>query len=83
MFRAPSTQSLMCFEASARMRSFTAAARELNLTQGAVSRQIQTLEERLGVPLFAGRRDAMALTDAGANTWLKLHRCCGNWSVPP
>jgi len=65
MFRAPSTQSLMCFEASARLRSFTAAGRELNLTQGAVSRQIQTLEERLGVPLFAGRRDAMALTDAG------------------
>lgn len=65
MFRPPSTQSLACFEASARLRSFTAAARELNLTQGAVSRQIQTLEERLGVPLFSGRRDAMALTDAG------------------
>lgn len=65
MFHAPSTQSLLCFEASARLRSFTAAANELHLTQGAVSRQIQTLEERLGVPLFAGRRDAMALTDAG------------------
>jgi DNA-binding transcriptional LysR family regulator len=65
MFHAPSTQSLLCFEASARLRSFTAAARELHLTQGAISRQIQTLEERLGVPLFVGRRDAMALTDAG------------------
>lgn len=65
MFHAPSTQSLLCFEASARLRSFTAAAKELHLTQGAVSRQIQTLEARLGVPLFVGRRDAMALTDAG------------------
>jgi DNA-binding transcriptional LysR family regulator len=65
MFHAPSTQSLLCFEASARLRSFTAAARELHLTQGAVSRQIQMLEERLGVALFVRRRDAMALTDAG------------------
>ncbi|WP_375509270.1 LysR family transcriptional regulator, partial [uncultured Caballeronia sp.] len=46
MFHAPSTQSLLCFEASARLRSFTAAAKELHLTQGAISRQIQTLEER-------------------------------------
>lgn len=65
MFHAPSTQSLLCFEASARLRSFTAAARELHLTQGAVSRQIQMLEERLGVALFVRRRDAMTLTDAG------------------
>ncbi|WP_414441153.1 LysR substrate-binding domain-containing protein [Burkholderia sp. 22PA0106] len=65
MFHAPSMQSLLCFEASARLRSFTAAARELHLTQGAVSRQIQMLEERLGVALFIRRRDAMTLTDAG------------------
>ena len=65
MFHAPSTQSLLCFEASARLRSFTAAARELHLTQGAVGRQIQMLEERLGVALFVRRRDAMTLTDAG------------------
>ena len=65
MFHAPSTQSLLCFEASARLRSFTAAAYELHLTQGAVSRQIQTLEEHLGVALFVRRRDAMTLTDAG------------------
>lgn len=65
MFHAPSTQSLLCFEASARLRSFTAAARELHLTQGAVSRQIQILEDRLGVALFIRRRDAMTLTDAG------------------
>ena len=63
--RAPSTTSLLCLEASARLRSFTAAAQELRLTQGAVSRQSQTLEDRLGVKLFTRRRDALALTDAG------------------
>jgi len=64
--RAPSTMSLLCLEASARLGSFTAAAIELHLTQGAVSRQVQTLEERLGVELFVRRRKALALTDAGA-----------------
>ncbi|CAN7365328.1 LysR substrate-binding domain-containing protein [Acidovorax sp. LjRoot129] len=63
--RAPSTMSLLCLESSARLGSFTAAALELHLTQGAVSRQVQTLEERLGVALFIRRRNALALTDAG------------------
>ncbi|BDB27473.1 LysR family transcriptional regulator [Cupriavidus sp. P-10] len=63
--RAPSTMSLLCLEASARLHSFTAAAKELQLTQGAVSRQIQTLEDRLGVRLFTRTREALVLTDAG------------------
>ncbi|MES2183685.1 MAG: LysR substrate-binding domain-containing protein [Pseudomonadota bacterium] len=57
--------SLLCLEASARLRSFTGAAQELHLTQGAVSRQIQALETRLDVKLFYRRREALALTDAG------------------
>ncbi|QHJ01020.1 LysR family transcriptional regulator [Xylophilus rhododendri] len=57
--------SLLCLEASARLRSFTGAAHELHLTQGAVSRQIQALEQRLDVKLFIRRREALALTDAG------------------
>lgn len=65
MFRAPSTMSLLCLEASARLHSFTAAAKELHLTQGAVSRQIHALESRLDVKLFTRGRDALALTDAG------------------
>ncbi|MBN3724607.1 LysR substrate-binding domain-containing protein [Burkholderia sp. Ac-20379] len=72
MFHAPSMQSLLCFEASARLRSFTAAAHELHLTQGAVSRQIQTLEERLGVAMFVRRRDAMTLTDAGREYFAEI-----------
>jgi DNA-binding transcriptional LysR family regulator len=65
MFRAPSTTSLLCLEASARLGSFTAAGDELHLSQGAVSRQIQTLEARLDVQLFTRRREALELTDAG------------------
>ncbi|MEO6016930.1 MAG: LysR substrate-binding domain-containing protein [Polaromonas sp.] len=65
MLRAPSTMSLLCLEASARLRSFTAAAQELHLTQGAVSRQIMALESRLDLKLFVRRRDAVVLTEAG------------------
>lgn len=57
--------SLLCLEASARLGSFTAAAQELHLTQGAVSRQIQGLEERLDVRLFTRRRESLVPTDAG------------------
>jgi LysR family transcriptional regulator, glycine cleavage system transcriptional activator len=65
MLRAPSTMALLCFEASARHASFTRAALELHLTQGAVSRQIIGLEERLGVPLFTRDRASLTLTPAG------------------
>lgn len=50
--RLPPLQQFAVLEAAVRHRGFTAAARELGLTQSAVSRQIAALEERLGVPLF-------------------------------
>lgn len=53
------------FEASARLLSFTAAATELFLTQSAISRQVQQLEEQLGVKLFERRTRALVLTEAG------------------
>ena len=65
MLRAPSTMASLCFEASARQASFTRAARELSLTQGAVSRQIIGLEARLGVALFLRERASLKLTSAG------------------
>jgi LysR family glycine cleavage system transcriptional activator len=43
---------LRAFEAAARHLSFTQAAEELGVTQGAVSRHIRALEDRLGFPLF-------------------------------
>ena len=53
------------FEAAARRLSFTLAAQELFVTQSAVSRQVQALEEFLGVKLFERRHKALALTEAG------------------
>lgn len=44
----PPMNSLIVFEAAARHLSFTKAANELNVTQGAISRQIRQLEEYLG-----------------------------------
>jgi LysR family glycine cleavage system transcriptional activator len=63
--RLPPLNTIAAFEASARLRSFTLAAKELNLSQGAVSRQIQVLEERLGVDLFIRRHKEIELTKAG------------------
>jgi LysR family glycine cleavage system transcriptional activator len=54
------------FEAVARHLNFRAAAEELSLTQSAVSRQIQSLEDEVGVPLFLRHTRAVELTGAGA-----------------
>lgn len=65
MSRLPSTTALACFEAAARLGSFTRAGRELQLTQAAVSRQVIGLEARLDVPLLERRPAALVLTEAG------------------
>jgi len=61
----PSTAALVCFEAAARHESFTKASQELSLTQGAVCRQIASLEEFLNVELFRRSRRGVKLTEAG------------------
>lgn len=61
----PSLSLLAAFEAAARTGSITAAARELDLTQSAVSRQIKALEDQLGVELFLRERQTIRLTVAG------------------
>ena len=61
----PSTTALICFEAAARHESFTKAAQELSLTQGAVCRQIGGLEAFLNVELFQRSRRGVKLTEAG------------------
>ncbi|MGJ7489026.1 LysR substrate-binding domain-containing protein [Variovorax sp. ZT4R33] len=57
---------LRAFEAVARHLNFRAAAEEMALTQSAVSRQIQSLEEEVGGPLFLRHTRAVELTSAGA-----------------
>jgi LysR family transcriptional regulator, glycine cleavage system transcriptional activator len=62
----PSTQALLAFAAAARHLSFTKAAHELNLTQGAISRQIAALEDFVRAPLFERLNPGLVLTLAGA-----------------
>lgn len=61
----PPLNSLVTFEAAARHLNFTRAAEELLVTQAAVSRQIQVLEEHLGVTLFRRRHRTLELTTFG------------------
>lgn len=57
---------LRAFEAVARHLNFRAASEDLSLTQSAVSRQIQALEQEVGIPLFLRHTRAVELTSAGA-----------------
>jgi DNA-binding transcriptional LysR family regulator len=59
--------NLRAFAAVARLRGFGAAAEELSLTQSAVSRQIQALEDDVGVPLFLRHTRAVEPTEAGVH----------------
>src|SRR5580704_17978864 len=65
MRRLPSLNGLRTFEAAARLGKFSDAARELYVTQGAVSRAISGLEAWLGVTLFERAGKKVALTEAG------------------
>jgi LysR family glycine cleavage system transcriptional activator len=62
----PSLNAVRTFAAAARHLSFTRAAAELHVTQGAVSRMVQGLEAELGVRLFRRAGRAIELTPAGA-----------------
>jgi DNA-binding transcriptional LysR family regulator len=61
----PSIEALIAFEAAARHVSFTRSADELALTQSAVGRQVASLEEYLGVPLFNRFKKRLSLTEVG------------------
>lgn len=63
--RLPPLNTLRAFEAAARHMSFTKAAEELFVTQAAVSHQIKTLEDALGVKLFKRLNRALLLTEEG------------------
>ncbi len=65
---------LRAFEAVARHLNFRAASEELSLTQSAVSRQIQTLEDDVGTSLFLRHTRAVELTSAGAQLLLAVSR---------
>lgn len=71
----PPLDALRGFVAAAKFRSITAAADHLCLSQSAVSRQIQSLEERFGTPLFIREHRVIVLTDAGE----QLFKICLPW----
>lgn len=70
----PSIGALVAFESAARHLSFSRAAAELHLTQGAISRQIRELETRLGLALFERINQRVFLTDAGESYRLEVAR---------
>jgi LysR family transcriptional regulator, glycine cleavage system transcriptional activator len=63
--RLPPLNALRTFEAAARHLNFTMAAEELHVTAAAVSHQIRSLEDHLGVELFRRSGRSLALTKAG------------------
>jgi LysR family glycine cleavage system transcriptional activator len=63
--RLPPLNALKAFEAAARHESFTRAAGELCVTQGAVSHQVKALEAELGLKLFNRERQRLVITEAG------------------
>src|SRR3954453_16805653 len=65
--RLPPLNALKTFEAAARHESFTRAAEELCVTQGAVSHQVKALEAELAVKLFNRERQRLIITEAGRN----------------
>jgi LysR family glycine cleavage system transcriptional activator len=75
--RLPSFAALRMFEAAARHPNFSAAAGELHVTPGAISRQITELEERLGVALFVREARRTRLTAVGAQFAGRLRAAFG------
>jgi LysR family transcriptional regulator, glycine cleavage system transcriptional activator len=63
--RLPPLNALKAFEAAARHESFTRAAEELCVTQGAVSHQVKALEAELGIKLFNRERQRLVITEGG------------------
>ena len=73
----PSLDLLKGFEAAARHLNFTKAADELFVTQSAVSRQVQTLEDGLGVRLFVRQRRGLRLTYEGERLFRAVQAALG------
>lgn len=71
-YELPSLTALAVFEASARHKSFKLAAGELNVTTGAVSRQIKAIEDEIGAPLFVRSNVGVQLTPAGEELYTVL-----------
>ena len=65
MKRLPSSKAMLAFVTTAQCLNITRAAESLNLTQGAISRQLSSFEQDLGVKLFNREARGLSLTSAG------------------
>ncbi|XHM74584.1 LysR substrate-binding domain-containing protein (plasmid) [Mesorhizobium sp. ANAO-SY3R2] len=81
--RLPSLSALRAFEAAARHLNFGRAGDELHVTHSAISRQIRSLEDDLGLALFERRNRAVFLTEAGrllltttSDVFRQIGDCC-------
>jgi LysR family glycine cleavage system transcriptional activator len=70
--RLPPLNALKAFEAASRHLSFTRAAEELFVTQAAVSHQIKSLEDNLGIKLFRRKNRSLLLTEEGQSYFLDI-----------
>ncbi|OKP02116.1 transcriptional regulator GcvA [Xenorhabdus eapokensis] len=70
--RLPPLNALRVFDAAARHLSFTKAAEELFVTQAAVSHQMKSLEDFLGLKLFRRRNRSLLLTEEGQSYYLDI-----------
>src|SRR5262245_28308899 len=75
MDRLPPLNAVRAFEATARRLSVTAAAKELHVTPGAVSRQVRALEDFLGIALFERGHREISLTRRGAEYYEVVGKC--------
>ncbi|WP_299020065.1 LysR family transcriptional regulator [uncultured Photobacterium sp.] len=76
----PPLRALQCFEAVARLGSFSKAAEHLHVTQSAVSHQVKLLEEYLGEILFNRQGRLLSLTDVGAQYFEDVSQSLTNLS---
>ena len=79
----PSLVALRCFEAAARLESFSRAADELHLTHGAISRAVRSVEEELGAQRFERRNRRVFLNAAGRLLFDGVHAGLARWHVRP
>ena len=64
--RLPPLDYLLAFESAAQSGSFVSAARQMNISESAISRKVRLLEDHLGLTLFARGHRSIALTSSGA-----------------
>src|SRR4029079_17266026 len=79
--RLPPLNALKAFEAAARHESFTRAAEELFVTQGAVSHQVKALEGDLGLKLFNRERQRLVITEPGRDYLTVVRDACDRLAV--